>query len=232
MLERIRTAFERERRTTANIAHELRTPVTEFVILAETAQRYPADPEETARRLGELREIGEQMSILDRDAAGARADGVRSRPARDRIHRSRRDGARLLEPPVRFRRPRRVRRSGRRPAPARSCAPTASRSVSCSRTSSVMPWTTPRAATRSAASSRTGASVARSSSPTRRTGSAPRDLDKLVEPFWRASQSREDRSHAGIGLSLASRLAELQELGLSFAVDEGVFRARLSFVAG
>ena len=45
-------------------------------------------------------------------------------------------------------------------------------------------------------------------------GLAPEDLDKLAEPFWRASPGREDRSHAGLGLALAQRLAELLELRL------------------
>jgi signal transduction histidine kinase len=49
-----------------------------------------------------------------------------------------------------------------------------------------------------------------------------------VEPFWRVSASREDRVHAGLGLSLVKRLAVLLDLEISFELDESVFRARLT----
>jgi signal transduction histidine kinase len=58
------------------------------------------------------------------------------------------------------------------------------------------------------------------------------DLEKLTEPFWRASASREDRAHAGLGLALASRLAELLRAELSFELHNGTFRASLRFHAG
>jgi signal transduction histidine kinase len=63
-------------------------------------------------------------------------------------------------------------------------------------------------------------------------GLASHDLDKLTEPFWRASTARDDRAHAGLGLSLARRFAELLEVGLSFELDRGLFRVRLDFQAG
>ena len=55
------------------------------------------------------------------------------------------------------------------------------------------------------------------------------DVDKLTEPFWRANVARTGRSHAGIGLSLAKRLAEILDVGLEFSVEDGTFRARLTF---
>lgn len=55
-------------------------------------------------------------------------------------------------------------------------------------------------------------------------------LDKPTEPFWRASHSREDRSHAGIGLALVGRLATLLQIDILFTIEDGVFRARMSCV--
>ena len=43
------------------------------------------------------------------------------------------------------------------------------------------------------------------------------------------SPSRDDRAHAGLGLSLVARLAALLELELSFRVEAGVFRVELAF---
>jgi signal transduction histidine kinase len=63
------------------------------------------------------------------------------------------------------------------------------------------------------------------------SGLRDEDLDKLTEPFWRASSAREDRTHAGIGLALSRRLAERLSLTLSFTLAGGLFAARLDFPA-
>lgn len=45
LLARLEAAFLRERRVTGNIAHELRTPISELRAAAEVARRWPDDPE-------------------------------------------------------------------------------------------------------------------------------------------------------------------------------------------
>lgn len=50
MIGDLKEAFERERRFTSNIAHELRTPISEMRSLAEVALRYGADLDEKDRR--------------------------------------------------------------------------------------------------------------------------------------------------------------------------------------
>jgi two-component system sensor histidine kinase QseC len=44
-LERLMMAFQRERRFTADVAHELRTPIAELRSLADVALKWPSDPE-------------------------------------------------------------------------------------------------------------------------------------------------------------------------------------------
>jgi signal transduction histidine kinase len=55
------------------------------------------------------------------------------------------------------------------------------------------------------------------------------DVDKLVEPFWRASRARESREHAGLGLALVRRLSEILGADLTFRVEQGTFRVTLLF---
>ncbi len=231
MLERIRAAFERERRATANIAHELRTPVTELLILAETAERYPTDAGETARRLGELREIGVQMS----DRIATLLELARMESGHVLLEIESVDLAEMV----------------------RDCwSPLSAAAAARGQTFEIPLGQGPlvkadRAALSILLANLLGNAVAHAPAGDRiacdvQNGNgrcslvlsnaanalSPRDLDKLTEPFWRASAAREDRSHAGIGLSLAGRLAELLGLELRFAIEGGLFRARLSFAAG
>ena len=228
MLERIRTAFERERRTTTNIAHELRTPVCELLLLAETAQRSGADPEETARKVGELREIGEQMSSLIAtllELARMESGQVPLEVEPVDLAEMVRDcwsplaGAAAAKGQT-FRAP-----EGEGPIVR---ADRAALSI-------LLANLLGNASTHAPAGDELGCAIENGGErcllvlSNAANGLEPADVDKLTEPFWRASRSREDRSHAGIGLSLARRLAELLALDLLFTVEDGVFSARLSF---
>ena len=55
-----------------------------------------------------------------------------------------------------------------------------------------------------------------------------RDLDVMLERFWRKDQSRTGRGHAGLGLSLVKELAQL--LGIQIRLDlRGGSRFSVSF---
>jgi len=230
MRDRIRRAFERDRRTTANIAHELRTPVTELVILTEAAQRYTDDPNETARQLGELREIGAQMSSLISTLLElARMESghvpLESEPidlaemVRDCwcAFASASDAKRLT-----FRAP-----EGTGPF---VIADRAALSILLSNLLSNAVDHAPSGdeVRCEVGNGRERAYLVLSNAA---NGLKPEDLDKLTEPFWRMSSAREDREHSGLGLSLVARLAALLELELSFGVEAGRFRARLGFTS-
>jgi len=64
LLERLELAFERERRTTGNIAHELRTPIAELRTLTEVAQRSPEDTDLSSTAVAEANAIAQQMQRL------------------------------------------------------------------------------------------------------------------------------------------------------------------------
>ncbi len=228
MLARIRAAFERERRTTANIAHELRTPVSEFVMLAETAERWTDDPGSTSRKLGELREIGGQMSNListllelARMESGQVPLEIEPIDLAEMVREcwnaltaaSQAKGVTFLAP------------LGSGPLVQ---ADRAALSI-------LLANLLANAVQHAPAGDEIGCEVGNTNEhgflvlTNSANGLAAEDLDKLTEPFWRRSASRSDRTHAGLGLSLVARLAALLKLELSFRVEAGVFRAEIGF---
>jgi signal transduction histidine kinase len=61
LLSRLESAFQRERRFSANVAHELRTPVAELRSLAEVAVKWPTGDAEIQRAFADALEIAQQM---------------------------------------------------------------------------------------------------------------------------------------------------------------------------
>lgn len=61
LLERLQSAFEREKRFTANVAHELRTPLSELKTLAEVSCMVPDDSEQVSAFFNDVGEISGQM---------------------------------------------------------------------------------------------------------------------------------------------------------------------------
>jgi two-component system sensor histidine kinase QseC len=64
LLERMQSAFEREKRFSANAAHELRTPLSELKTLAEVAKLVPDDREQVVAFFNDIGEISGQMEKM------------------------------------------------------------------------------------------------------------------------------------------------------------------------
>jgi two-component system sensor histidine kinase QseC len=64
LLERLQSAFEREKRFSANAAHELRTPLSELKTLAEVARMVPDDREQVVAFFNDIGAISGQMEKM------------------------------------------------------------------------------------------------------------------------------------------------------------------------
>jgi len=64
LLERLQSAFEREKRFSANAAHELRTPLSELKTLAEVARMVPDDRQQVVSFFNDIGEISGQMEKM------------------------------------------------------------------------------------------------------------------------------------------------------------------------
>ena len=64
LMERLQASFERERRFSADVAHELRTPIAELRAASETALKWPSDAAATARALQDAVDIALQMESI------------------------------------------------------------------------------------------------------------------------------------------------------------------------
>jgi signal transduction histidine kinase len=61
LLERLEEAFEREKRFSGNVAHELRTPIAELRALAEVGREWPSEEEMVAGFFGDLIDVADDM---------------------------------------------------------------------------------------------------------------------------------------------------------------------------
>jgi two-component system sensor histidine kinase QseC len=228
LLARLEESFERERRFTGNVAHELRTPIAELRSLAEVGAKWPDDEAAVARFFGDVTDIAGRMEglvgdllLLARCQAGVETAVSAPTRLKDVIQSTwSKVAPRASVPGLRF----------HLELPDDLVVESdpgklaiVFQNVFGNAASHARPHSEVRCVgTRH--DSRFLVDVTNAADPL-----SPADLERLAEPFWRKDQARSRADHAGLGLSLVSALARLLRLEVGFAQERnGLFRVRLS----
>ncbi len=206
LMERLESAFARERRFSANAAHELLTPVSELRAAAENALRWSDDPEATAGLARETLESAGHMQRLVQtllELAKAEPGGpARSRENFDLVElvqdcaKSQHDQVTAKALTVEYELPASAGVSGHQ---------LAAHSIVQNLLTNAVNYTPPGGRIRCQID-RVAAKVRLVLANTN-PGLETADLPKLWEPFWRRDAARTDRTHSGLGLVLVHELA-------------------------
>ena len=215
LLERTVTALRRERRTAAEIAHELRTPISEIVTASEVALRDGRDPEGQRRSLSRIRTIAWRMGRsvstllkLARLEMGAEAPEPESMDAGEVV-------ADVLRSLAGLGRERGVRVDNRIGFGERLVAdPDVLRIVLSNLVGNALVHAPEGATVKLGLERRDGSwsVVVENEAP----DLSPADLESLSEPFWRKDPSRGDPDRSGLGLALSTALAGRAGLEVAF----------------
>ena len=224
LLERLGAAFERERRFSADVAHELRTPIAELRALAEVALQFP-EVAASAPHFQDVLGVALQMEklvttllTLARCQAGRQPVSLETVPVGRVLAEA---WAPLAE---------KARRKNLKVTPASLDAlVTTDRlmlsSILGNLLANAVEYAPPGGAVFWEVGSEGGGLEVVVSNTN--DGLAAEDLERAFEPFWRKDAARSDGQHGGLGLSLVAAFARLigAEVQLALAGDQ--VRARL-----
>ncbi len=229
LLARIGASFERERRFSADLAHELRTPLAELRSQAELALKWP--DARAASADAETLAIAQRMEhLVTRLLALARAEGGHAGAVRERI---------ALEPAV---------QAAWRPLAARAAArqlrvsfhlegkitiesdPALLREILANLVANAVDYAPAGGAIEVRATRADGPFALAV------TNAAPdldaADVEKMFARFWRKEAARSDDEHAGLGLALARSYAHALGCELHATLDSSArLTLRLSGIA-
>ena len=227
-LDALEEAFSRERRTTAHIAHELRTPIAELRSLTEVALQFPDDTDLAAQSLRQGHEAAVHMSrVVEAVLRLARARATDEEEGRERLAlaplvASAWDGLRALATA------RDQTLASALPDDLAVVAdPDALGALLANLLGNATRHAPPGSTIRVAGRRDGGAVVLEVVNPC--TDLDADDLTHLDEPFWRKDAARSASEQGGLGLALAKAWARATGAELAFSLDEGAFTASLHF---
>lgn len=207
-LDRLQAAFQRERRFTADVAHELRTPITELRTLADVALKWQGDLETSASYFRDVQEIAGQMEktvstllALARCQSGALAIAPENLVLGEVVQdawNSQREQAASRNLAVRF------------DIPASLVLET-DRTLLLAMVANLLANAieyTPRGGSMECRAELSGSETKLVVSNDA-DSLCPEDIPSLFEPFWRKDPARTDSSHSGLGLALVAAYADV-----------------------
>lgn len=203
LFARLEESFERERRVSAAMAHELRTPIAELRTLAESALKWPdiRPPDTDSDALA----IATQMeALVTRMLALARSESGQLVASRERIDLP---GAvqRAWQPHAQFAAARGMRAEFQVAPGVLEADPALLQSILANLYENAThygPAGSVIAVAGTAAANHYHLSVSNEA-----PGLAPADLEHLFERFWRGEAARSGGVHMGLGLALVSEFA-------------------------
>ncbi len=231
LLDRVERAFEKERRFSSDLAHELRTPIAELRAACEVGGKWPEDVEETrqffqdtgaiALHLGKI--VATMLTLAHSESGGASVQSRRF-PLRPLVRECwQHAAAGAAAKNLRF---------DERIAPdlAVECDEDKLRMIVRNLADNAVAHSDPGTTVECRTEATPDGVELRLANMAHDLSRA--DLDHVFDRFWRKDAARTDRNHIGLGLSIARGLCELLGLRLSLDLREDRrFEARIVFPA-